>query len=162
MSYIPEWATHYKITSTEGLGPREYLEIEFFENYSWQHGHSILGMHPIADLAKDLAIADVCQQIKDKPLSERIAEAVRPTDTAIPKAPNTYVKPGVAKPDNINPSHYKTGEVECIDAIKSALTEEEYRGYLKGNIIKYTWRERMKGAKESLQKAAWYLERLIK
>ena len=32
----------------------------------------------------------------------------------------------------------------------------------KGNIIKYTWRERMKGAKESLQKAAWYLERLIK
>jgi len=94
MSYIPEWATHYKITSTEGLGPREYLEIEFFENYSWQHGHSILGMHPIADLAKDLAIADVCQQIKDKPLSERIAEAVRPTEKVRSKY-HREIKPGV-------------------------------------------------------------------
>jgi hypothetical protein len=65
--------------------------------------------------------------------------------------------------DNVNsPSHYQSENgVECIDAIQAALTEEEYRGYLKGNILKYTWRERMKGGKESLQKARWYLNRLL-
>jgi hypothetical protein len=61
--------------------------------------------------------------------------------------------------DNVNsPSHYQSESgVECIDAIQAALTAEEYRGYLKGNILKYTWRERIKGGKESLQKARWYL-----
>ena len=65
--------------------------------------------------------------------------------------------------DNVErPAHYRQGDVECIDAIKAALTPEEYRGYLKGNIIKYTWRERLKGGTESLKKAAWYLKRLLK
>jgi hypothetical protein len=65
--------------------------------------------------------------------------------------------------DNVNsPSHYQSESgVECIDAIQAALTAEEYRGYLKGNILKYTWRERIKGGKESLQKARWYLNRLL-
>ena len=60
-----------------------------------------------------------------------------------------------------NPAHYTAGNIECIDAIKSALTPEEFRGFLKGNVIKYTWRERMKGGTESLKKAAWYLARLV-
>ena len=65
--------------------------------------------------------------------------------------------------DNVErPAHYRQGDIECIDAIKAALTPEEYRGYLKGNVIKYTWRERMKGGTESLKKAVWYLRRLIK
>lgn len=59
-----------------------------------------------------------------------------------------------------NPSHYRQGEIECIDAIKAQLTEEEFRGYCKGNSIKYIWRERHKGGAESLQKAAWYLAKL--
>ena len=41
-----------------------------------------------------------------------------------------------------NPSHYNSGGIECIAAIQAALTPEEFRGYLKGNILKYTWRER--------------------
>ena len=56
-----------------------------------------------------------------------------------------------------NPEHYNQGEVECIDAIRSALTEAEFRGYCKGNVIKYVWREMHKGQDESLQKAQWYL-----
>jgi hypothetical protein len=63
--------------------------------------------------------------------------------------------------DNVNqPSHYRQGDVECIDAIKSALTPEEFRGYCKGNALKYIWRERYKGGGESLRKASWYLDRL--
>jgi len=56
---------------------------------------------------------------------------------------------------------YNAGGIECIDAIQAALTPEEFRGFLKGNVIKYTWRERHKGGEESLRKAQWYLARLI-
>jgi hypothetical protein len=64
--------------------------------------------------------------------------------------------------DNVNhPSHYTDGGIECIEAIESQLTLEEYRGYLKGNVAKYVWRERHKGGIESLQKAQWYLDKLI-
>lgn len=59
-----------------------------------------------------------------------------------------------------NPKHYTTGNIECIDAIESALTEEEFRGYCKGNALKYTWRERGKGKDQDLNKAQWYLNRI--
>jgi hypothetical protein len=64
--------------------------------------------------------------------------------------------------DNVNaPSHYRQGEIECIDAIQSALTPEEFRGYCKGNALKYIWREQYKGGDESLRKAQWYLDRIV-
>ena len=59
------------------------------------------------------------------------------------------------------PIHYAASSVECIDAIEAQLTTEEFRGYLKGNVAKYMWRERHKGGIESLKKAKWYLSRLI-
>jgi hypothetical protein len=65
--------------------------------------------------------------------------------------------------DAVNhPPHYTQGGIECIDAIKAALTPEEWRGYCKGNALKYVWRERHKGGDESLQKAAWYLASMAK
>jgi hypothetical protein len=40
------------------------------------------------------------------------------------------------KPDPVNhPAHYTQGKVECIDAIESMLTPEEYRGFLKGALV---------------------------
>lgn len=64
--------------------------------------------------------------------------------------------------DVINhPSHYTQGGIECIDAIKAALGEEQYEGYLRGACIKYLWRYKMKSGVESLKKSEWYLKRLI-
>ena len=60
-----------------------------------------------------------------------------------------------------HPPHYTDGGIECIEAIEASLTQQEYRGYLKGNIQKYVWREKHKGGTESLKKAQWYLDRLI-
>jgi len=60
-----------------------------------------------------------------------------------------------------HPEHYTDGEIECIDAIESALTYEELRGYLKGNVIKYMWRERLKGGTTDVMKANWYAKKLI-
>ena len=64
--------------------------------------------------------------------------------------------------DNVDrPIHYAAGSIECIDAIEAQLSAEEFRGYLKGNIIKYLWREKHKGGIESLKKAKWYLNKLL-
>jgi hypothetical protein len=64
--------------------------------------------------------------------------------------------------DPVNqPDHYRQGEIECIDAIAAALTPDEFRGYCKGNVLKYVWRERHKGNAQSLKKARWYLDRLV-
>jgi hypothetical protein len=63
--------------------------------------------------------------------------------------------------DNVNsPSHYGQGEIEAIDYIKDILTEEEWIGYLRGNIAKYMHRFRYKNGLEDLKKAQWYLNRL--
>ena len=66
------------------------------------------------------------------------------------------------KNDNVNrPRHYRKGSVECIDAIKSALGNG-YQYYLQGNVMKYLWRFDYKDKPvEDLQKAKWYLDRLI-
>jgi hypothetical protein len=66
------------------------------------------------------------------------------------------------KDDKIkSPSHYTQGSIECIDAIRAALTQEEFRGYVKGNVIKYAWRERFKNGDEDLKKIIRYIEILL-
>lgn len=63
--------------------------------------------------------------------------------------------------DMVNsPPHYNQHGVECIDAIQAA-TDDGFQHYLQGNIIKYIWRYRYKNGKQDLEKAAWYLEKLI-
>jgi len=73
------------------------------------------------------------------------------------------VRISLAEDDAVNnPPHYKsTGSIECIEYISDFLTTEEYVGYLRGNIAKYLHRWRYKNGVEDLQKAAWYLDRLI-
>jgi hypothetical protein len=61
--------------------------------------------------------------------------------------------------DSVNkPKHYTQSDIECIEAIQAALTDEEFKGFCKGNALKYIWRERLKGGHESIQKAIWYLK----
>ena len=61
-----------------------------------------------------------------------------------------------------NPSHYKTGDIEGIDAIKASMSSEQFIGYLKGNVEKYVWRMSYKGRPvEDLRKARWYLDRMV-
>lgn len=58
--------------------------------------------------------------------------------------------------DSINPDHYKQGGIECIDYLRAKLTPEEFRGFLKGNAIKYLSRAEQKGGAEDYAKASWY------
>lgn len=61
-----------------------------------------------------------------------------------------------------HPSHYNHGDLETITIIEMLLTEEEYRGYLKGNILKYRERAPYKrNAEEDYAKAKWYFDKLL-
>ena len=60
-----------------------------------------------------------------------------------------------------NPEHYNTGNIECIEAIEESMSSVAFKGYLKGNCMKYLWRYDYKGKQvEDLQKAGWYLNKL--
>jgi len=62
-----------------------------------------------------------------------------------------------------NPDHYNTGNIECIDAIQESMSSVAFKGYLKGNCMKYLWRYDYKGKQvQDLQKAGWYLNKLTK
>ena len=66
--------------------------------------------------------------------------------------------------DDVNsPTHYADqGAVECIDAMESMLSREEFIGFLRGNSFKYRWRCRSKdNAVKDLRKAQWYENRLL-
>jgi hypothetical protein len=59
--------------------------------------------------------------------------------------------------DPINrPAHYCAGKLEVYEAIAGMEL-----GYTEGNIVKYVARHKFKNGVEDLQKARWYLDRLI-
>jgi hypothetical protein len=43
----------------------------------------------------------------------------------------------------------------------ASATGDGYEYYLQGNIIKYLWRYRYKNGVQDLEKAQWYLDKLI-
>lgn len=64
--------------------------------------------------------------------------------------------------DAVNhPLHYASSSIECIDAMEAMLTPEQFIGYLRGNAFKYMWRYENKGGVTDLEKAQWYLNKLI-
>ena len=74
-----------------------------------------------------------------------------------------FEETGIEKSENdsINPNHYVFGGIETIEYLKAKLTPEEYRGFLKGNVLKYVSREAEKNGLEDLKKDKWYLDKLI-
>lgn len=59
------------------------------------------------------------------------------------------------------PNHYTNREHECIDEIKAMLSNEEFKGFLKGNVIKYRFRANLKNGEEDMKKADNYAHYLI-
>lgn len=64
--------------------------------------------------------------------------------------------------DPVNhPPHYTTGKYEVIDILEDKLSPEEFKGFLKGNILKYVLRAEHKGGMEDYRKAQFYLNKLV-
>lgn len=54
--------------------------------------------------------------------------------------------------------YYDVGGLSTLDILKAKLTEEEYRGFLLGNVFKYLSRHKHKNGVEDIQKALVYLD----
>ena len=61
-----------------------------------------------------------------------------------------------------SPAHYVKGGIECIDAVDAAISDlDGPEAHYTASAIQYLWRWKSKGGVEDLQKARWYLNRLI-
>lgn len=68
----------------------------------------------------------------------------------------------ITEHDPVNhPSHYTSGNIECIDAMVAAFGKEEVMSFCKLNAFKYIWRADLKNGKEDLHKAAWYVAKYL-
>lgn len=73
-------------------------------------------------------------------------------------------KPECYKHDEelVKPDRYKGKDGKDLLQVfeESLLTDEEYKGFLKGNVYKYVKRYEVKNGKEDLEKATVYLKKL--
>ena len=70
----------------------------------------------------------------------------------------------IEKPEAVNhPLHYGGDTTyECIKVLKAWMSADEYRGFLRGNAIKYLCRTGKKDETvQELKKSAWYINKLI-
>lgn len=88
--------------------------------------------------------------------TERLTERLRQLDSSC--VPSDKVS------ENVNhPSHYTQGGIECIEAIKAATVNlTGIEAVCTANAIKYLWRWKDKNGAEDLNKAIWYIKKLIK
>ena len=67
----------------------------------------------------------------------------------------------MAREYQLGGTHYTDKAIQPWDAMQSWMTEEQYKGYLTGNVIKYIARFQDKGGVLDLQKCKHYLDKLI-
>ena len=120
------------------------LGLKSLMNWTWTDQM----LDPLID-ERGLPISETDKPEKFKPLSIHTKEGGFPAfktdqpDNGLPHTPQ-----------------YNHGLIETIDVIKMALTPEEFRGFLKGNVLKYELRAPYKHAEpdEDYQKAKDYYD----
>jgi hypothetical protein len=65
-----------------------------------------------------------------------------------------------ADDQQVGGTHYKDMAVEPWVVMQAVLTPEEFRGYLKGNVIKYSMRQGKKADSDDAGKALHYIDKL--
>lgn len=94
---------------------------------------------------------------------ESIPPEARPT--APHYIPNLAPAPDpLPPPSEIDrPVHYQSNTgFECITAIEAAVEGlPPFEAYCIGNAFKYLWRHNEKGGSQDLEKAHWYIDRVI-
>jgi hypothetical protein len=75
--------------------------------------------------------------------------------------PREEFKPSIKADDaQVGGDHYKNMGVQPWKAMECWMTPEEFRGFLKGNAIKYLARSNAKGGAEDVRKAGHYITKL--
>ena len=66
-----------------------------------------------------------------------------------------------ADDEQIGGHHYLSKSVQPWEAMESWMSEEAFKGFIWGNVIKYIARWEDKGGKQDLEKARHYLDKLL-
>jgi hypothetical protein len=66
-----------------------------------------------------------------------------------------------AKDSQVGGEHYRSKSIQPWDAMLAWMGAEQFRGYLRGNVLKYVARYESKGGVQDLRKARHNLDRLI-
>lgn len=119
----------------------------------------------ITHSAVEKGVYEVLQDLKDLGIEDDVSNIFCDAEPQklINEAKELLLKESIAPKDNVNhPSHYNQGKIECIEAIESAtIGKSGIEAVCVANVIKYLWRYEQKGGKESVEKAKWYLEKLL-
>ena len=79
------------------------------------------------------------------------------------KASTTSTKEDLQKEMVNHPSHYKNGNIECIEAMIDVFGKDKVAAFCELNAFKYQWRANNKGTDiQDKKKAVWYLNKYIK
>ncbi len=79
------------------------------------------------------------------------------------KASATSTKEDLQKEMVNHPSHYKNGNIECIEAMIDVFGKDKVAAFCELNAFKYQWRANNKGTDiQDKKKAVWYLNKYIK
>lgn len=71
------------------------------------------------------------------------------------------LQPVGASARQVGGEHYREMVVQPWDAMKAWMTPAEFKGFLKGNAIKYLARELGKGGADDIRKAQHYIDKLV-
>lgn len=97
--------------------------------------------------------------------TEEVTSGVQFTEDGTPYIIATPVEDAVQEqqvPDMINhPPHYQLHAHECIDEMVAIFGREAVAAYCRCNIHKYRYRATAKGGQEDLEKADWYVSKLM-
>ena len=109
------------------------------------------------ELKRSANVDEQVTKVKVTRIEELLNEWNPPKIPPTPEPAITFVQP-----DPINhPAHYTHGGIETIDFIQAKLTPEEFRGFLKGNILKYGSRLGHKdNDMQDAGKLNWYTNKL--
>lgn len=95
-------------------------------------------------------------------MSKKNVRKPLPVETDVPQIHEVKdVFPNAIDDSIDHPEHYNNGDIECIDAIYSALGKDGGDYFCTGNALKYLWRWRKKNGLEDIRKARWYIDRMI-
>lgn len=105
-------------------------------------------------LQKQLALANL------NALDKEIAELEKIQNYT--KASTTSTKEDPSKEMVNHPSHYKNGNIECIEVMINVFGKHKVAAFCELNAFKYQWRANNKGTDiQDKEKAIWYLNKYI-
>ena len=90
-----------------------------------------------------------------------LGDVVNPQITDAVTQSKPFVPSNKADDLQVGGDHYKNMGIQPWKAMESWMTPEEFRGFLKGNSIKYLARCNSKGGVEDVKKARHYIDKLV-